>query len=270
MKVDLQRWSPGTWDQVIGNALLKRHLKKLVATLRREYGRTGKVPVAGKMAMIITGQSRSGKTLLVKFLVRCLVCVDLDENLNPCQGTCETCSQAPEISGLEGLYAAIGIPDGQLPVNFRVVDCTKITTAAELKQELVETQASDGELTVVYFDEVHRLVKRGMDSMLLKEIEDKPILWVFSTAVPNELERMFLNRLVKFETELPDATEMAGWLCDRCDEGRIRWTKDAIKRLVAKSNRVPGLALQALALAAIDPDGLTLDLVENDWKLRVD
>ena len=63
---------------------------------------------------------------------------------------------------------------------------------------------------------------------------------------------------------------MESWLCDRCDEHGIRWTPEAVIRVVKKSNRTPGLALQALALAELYSDGLTLDLVENDWKVRVE
>lgn len=45
----------------------------------------------------------------------------------------------------------------------------------------------------------------------------------------------------------------------------------AILRVVEKSNRVVGTALHALALASIDPkEGLTLDLVENDWIVKID
>lgn len=269
MKVDLQRWAPQKWDQIIGNAALKRYMRKLIRKLRKDYETTGQVSPAGRQAIIVTGHSRSGKTMIVKFLVRCLVCLELDDDLNPCQGRCAACRQSPEITGMEGLFSTVATKQGQLPVNFTVIDCTKIVQPSELKAALNDIQAWDHELGVVYLDEVHRLVKRNMDEMLLKEIEDKPVVWIFSTALTKELEQMFLNRCIKWDTELPEVVEMAKWLCDRCDEFGIPWEPEAIKRVMAKSNRIPGLALQALALAAIDPDGLTLDLVNNDWKLQL-
>jgi len=110
-----------------------------------------------------------------------------------------------------------------------------------------------------------------MDEMLLKEVEEKNFLWIFSTAKPQNLEDMFVNRLIQLTTELPTSSEMEQWLCDRCDEWGIAWEPEAILRMVEKSNRVVGTALHALALAAIDPDeGLTIDLVENDWKVKLD
>lgn len=64
---------------------------------------------------------------------------------------------------------------------------------------------------------------------------------------------------------------MEPWLADRCNEWDINWEPMAILRVVEKSNRVVGTALHALALASIDPkEGLTLDLVENDWIVKID
>jgi hypothetical protein len=81
---------------------------------------------------------------------------------------------------------------------------------------------------------------------------------------------MLLNRAIKVPTELPSATEMETWLCDRCDEWGIEWQAEAIVRVVEKSNRVVGTALHALALASLDPEeGLTPELVENDWIVRL-
>jgi hypothetical protein len=82
---------------------------------------------------------------------------------------------------------------------------------------------------------------------------------------------MFLNRLLKLKTELPEVEEMEHWLVDRCEEWGITWEPEAILRVVEKSNRVVGTALHALALAAIDPEvGLTPYLVENDWVVKLD
>ena len=207
---------------------------------------------------------------MVKMLVRSLMCLEVDEDLNPCSGTCNACVQMPGVYSVEGLFSEVSTPKGQIPVDLSVIDCTQIITPGDLLKVLHGIEVRADELRIVYFDEVHRLVKRGMDEMLLKQIEDKPVMWIFSTAETDNLEPMFLNRCLKLETEEPCVDEMESWLCDRCDEHGIRWTPEAVIRVVKKSNRTPGLALQALALAELYSDGLTLDLVENDWKVRVE
>src|SRR5205814_67600 len=153
--------------------------------------------------------------------------------------------------------------------HFAVVDCTKIYTPDQLRSTLIALTDYDG-IRIFYFDEVHRLRERHMDEMLLKEIEEKNFLWFFSTAKPEQLEDMFLNRLIKLSTELPGAEEMENWLADRCNEWSIRWEPEAILRVVEKSNRVVGTALHALALATLDEEGLTLDFVENSWHPELD
>jgi len=194
---------------------------------------------------------------LVKFLIRCLACDQLDlKSLNPCDGECYTCSQKPERFRVEGLDQFLG-PD---------------ESGVELMRAIQPVRDLDyrRDLVVVYLDEVHRLVSRHMDEILLKVIEDEPAIWILSTAKPGDLEDMLLNRLLKLETELPAAPEMEEWLCDRCEEWGIKCTPEAIVRVVERSNRVVGTALHALALAATDPEeGLTLDLVEHDWQLTV-
>ncbi len=269
---DILRLPLTRWDQILGNYRAKRHLKKLVRRLRSEVRKTGRIPEALRQCLLLTGASRSGKTAMVKLFVRCLSCQAVDEEtLNPCDGTCRMCSQRAETFGLQGLEAAIAVEDARMEVHLSVVDCTKIHTPDQLREHLIRVNDWQEGLRIYYFDEVHRLVARGMDEMLLKEVEEKNFLWIFSTAKPNNLEDMFLNRLIKLETELPSADEMLEWLCDRCIEWGITSEPEAILRVVEKSNRIVGTALHALAMAAIDPDeGLTLDLVENDWKVRLD
>lgn len=260
------------WDQILGNRKLKRTLQGLVRRIRSEMRQTGTVSDAGRLCLLLTGPSRSGKTATVNLCLRSLTCQKLDEEtLDPCDGTCPTCRQRPEIFGLEGLYALAEAQDSRTQVNVSVVDCTKIDSPSQLRERLTEIGYLRDGLQVCCFDEVHRLVSRGMDEMLLKEVEEKNFLWIFSTAKPEQLEDMFLNRLIKLETEPPTPAEMEKWLCDRCDEWGINWEPQAIVRLVEKSNRIVGTALHALALASLHPEeGLTLDRVENDWKAKLE
>ncbi|WP_337175409.1 hypothetical protein [Paludisphaera sp.] len=247
----------------------------LVKKVRR-MADAGAIVDLNQPCFLLFGDSRSGKTAMVKHLVRCIICKRLDEQtFDPCDGSCEACRQRPELSGLQGLQASLAAygPDGKesIPIQFAVVDCTLIHTPEQLRDHLVSMSNESGGIRIFYFDEVHRLTKRGMDEMLLKAVEDKEAIWFFSTAKPDGLEDMFLNRLLKLGTEPPSEEEMACWLADRCNDWGIRAEPEAIMRVVEKSNRVVGTALHALAQASLDDDeGLTLDFVEEDWVVKLD
>src|SRR5581483_6048141 len=257
----LQNYEPSIWEQIIGNRKVKRYFQKLVRRIRREAD-AGSSRALRHACFLLTGESRSGKTAAVKFLVRCIKCHRLDPvTLNPCDGTCANCRDRVGSEEQHGLFESVKTPDGQTEIHFHIIDCTKISTPAELIEKLraIGHKVNTSGYVVVYLDEAHRLVARHMDEILLKEVEDHHYLWFFSTAKPEGLEDMFQNRLIKLATELPADDEMAPWLIDRCNEAGIDWEPEAILRVIDKSNRVVGIALQALTLAALDPDeGLTL------------
>jgi len=263
---NILQWIPSTWARFVGNRSLIKHFKKMVKRVRKEVRETGRLTDATRLSILVYGPSRSGKTALIKFFIRCLACERFnEESLDPCDGTCGSCKQNPEKGGLEGLWADILAGENRLSIHFIVVDCTKIQSPVELRNSLYQVQSWEEGLRIVYFDECHRLVSRGMDEMLLKDVEEKNCLWIFSTAKPNGLEDMFVNRLLKISSELPTSEELENWLVDRCDEWGIKWETEAILRVVEKSNRVAGTALHYLALAALDPEeGLTLELVEEE------
>jgi hypothetical protein len=107
-----------------------------------------------------------------------------------------------------------------------------------------------------------------MDELLLKAVEEMEMFWILATARPNLLEDMLRARLIVVRTERPSLEQLGLWLADRCDEWEIPWTSAAVERVAEKSNRIVGLALQPLALAALDrQEGLTEDLVENFWSI---
>ena len=268
---DILRWIPSTWDHFLGNLRLKRFLQRLLRSVR-ESVRKGRVRDLNKLCFLLAGLSRSGKTSMISFFVRCLVCRILDEmTLNPCDGVCENCRGKPWLyDGHAGIFSqAEG--DGGVHVHFQVIDAAMIEGPSHLREKVRELHDFGGDVRVVYIDEVHRLVRREMDEILLKAIEQKGLIWIFSTAKPAGLEDMFLNRLIKVSTDLPGADELEAWLADRCDEWGINWEPEAVMRVAEKSNRVVGTALHALALAAVEPEvGLTLELVDEDWQLGVE
>jgi Holliday junction resolvasome RuvABC ATP-dependent DNA helicase subunit len=276
--VDIPRWVPQNWEQFIGIQRAVRRFKGVVKNLRRLIA-TGSAEHSSLPMncpnLLLTGPSRSGKTAMVKLLIRCLICKEFDAvTLSPCQKSCRACMYEPELVGNEGLFAE-GLAYGangrtQIPVQLHIVDCTKIKSREDLDSKIGKLGAENQGLRIYYFDEVHRLITRAMDEMLLKAVDDIPGLWILSTAKPAGLEDMLLNRFVKISTELPTEKELAEWLADRCNEWRIAWKVNALVRVVERSNRVPGIALHALGLASLNEDRLTLDLVENDWEIDVD
>lgn len=272
IRPDILRWIPPRWDLFMGNERIIRHFKRLVKKIRR-MAEGGNMVDLNKLCFLLVGDSRSGKTALIKTLVRCLVCRQFDPvTLNHCSGTCPACRQSPEESGLAGVHANIlATSEVEVPVHFVVFDCTMIHTPEQLRNHLISVSNNYEGIRIFYFDEVHRLIRQGMDEMLLKAVEEKQAIWFFSTAKPEGLEDMFQNRLLKLATQSPSEVDLATWLADRCDEWGIRWEPEAVYRVAEKSNQVVGTALHALALASLDDDeGLTLDLVENDWIVKLD
>lgn len=267
MKNDLQRWSPNSWEEIAGNRFAKRALKALARRLRH-LSTAGELTSQPRLAILLTGRSRSGKTAMVKLLLRCLVCKDFNcQTGEPCRADCSACRQHPEVRDYKGHFALVDVPADIVPVHVHHIDCTTMLTPLELRAQLDDLQDAmtyQG-LQVVYLDEVHRLAKRGMDELLLKRIEDQPYLWILSTAKPDNLEDMLLNRVVTIRTELPLKDELDRWLVDRCKEASLGWDPDAIMMISEKCNGVPGIALQALALAAACGQAVTCDLVE-DWQ----
>jgi len=217
--------------------------------------------------LMLAGQSRSGKTSIVKKFVLCLACQQYDEATGEtCNGCCKACAEFPEKSGQHGLDSYRLTTDERTPVHLIMADATLFLTPQEVQKFIIQHSDYDG-IRIVFIDEVHRLADKSMESMFLKAVEERSFFWIFATARPEQLDSMFLNRLIKLETELPTEEELGDFLVDRCLNWGINFEPEAILRTVEKSNLITGTALQALALAAVDPEeGLTLELVE-DWML---
>ena len=80
------RWIPDRWDQFVGNRRMRAEFRRIVQMLRKYYNDTGRIPAEILLSLLLTGPSRSGKTAMTKFAVRCLVCQELDDDLNPAGG----------------------------------------------------------------------------------------------------------------------------------------------------------------------------------------
>ena len=262
----IQRWQPPRWDGFVGNTRLK-HVLRSVALNSRSSIEMGRLPPLHGAGYLVTGEPRSGKTSLINHFLRAMVCHERDPvTMDPCSGhACPACELQPELAGAFGFFPRAR--DGRRLVNFTVIDGTQIASPRELLSDLREASWRDG-FRLLFLDEAHRLKSRGMDELLLKTVEELKMCWILATARPDALEDMLRKRLIIVRTEPPSLNELALWLADRCDEWEIPWTPAAVERAAEKSNRIVGLALQPLALAALDrQEGLTEDLVENFWQI---
>jgi replication-associated recombination protein RarA len=169
---------------------------------------------------------------------------------------------------MSGLYTVCATAEHQLPIHMSTINCADVESRQALKDSIQQGLNIVDGLVVLFLDEAHRLAKGHFDSSLLTSVDDTKVLWIVATAKPDDLEEMFTNRFHLLSTERPTIDDMADWLSIKCEERNIAYEDNALFRLIEKCDRVPGMALHALAVAAVDPEGLTLDFVENGWNAK--
>lgn len=198
---DILQWIPATWDQVVGNRSAKRLFRSTLKSLRRQMAEP--TEHNGKMRILLTGPSQSGKSSLVELFGRSMMCRQLDpKTLDPCPRRCPYCQADFARRGLsDWAHLKLGLDtwvlDGINP-RFVPVDYTGIVERQDLRDVIdpLGKSLTNREVVVVFLDEVHRLVKRRIDEVLLRSVERMPFTWILVTAEPQELEQMFKNRFV--------------------------------------------------------------------------
>ncbi len=268
-------YQPRSLTEMLGNHNLKAYLKNLRKDIVSRVDANERPLPDGERLMLV-GASRSGKTLSVKLLIRSLTCQVADESNDwtACGGTCPTCADRPHLYESSGLFAYFAARNAgsraRAVVQTFPIDAANLAGPDEFRKTLSRIKQAtwnEEDLVVVFIDESHRLVRRQMDDMILKVSEDVPALWIMATAEPKEIEQMAMNRFSIVETQPPTSAEVEAWLSDLCDAYSIKWEPEAIMRVAEKSNRVPGRAMLALALAQRLGNHLTLDVVDHKWKL---
>ena len=251
--IDIERWQPERWDQVVGNQELKEYFWDMIWGIRKGGHRSG-------YNLLLTGPSRGGKTSGVTFGIKCLWCLDFDlETMNPC-GKCNNCRMKVHLFGTDGWQEFMEYEpvDGtRRPTRFHYfpIDCTSVSEK-DLNEVLFKVCVDDETLKVIYLDEVHRLGRRFMDERLLKPLEQSRAIWIASSAYvkkeeenKKKLEKMFQNRFTyRIDTQKPTVEELAVWLAERCAEWDIKCEdpEPTLTRLAQRSNQIPGMALQVL------------------------
>lgn len=268
---DIERWIPESWDQFAGNHELKEYFSDMIRCVRQEGHRAG-------FNLLATGVSRSGKTSMITFGIKCLGCLNFDFNtMNPC-GKCKCCTLNHHLYGNDGWENIVDFLDEQeapTPVRYHYhpIDCTRLTEA-DLESRLAKLRCCNEDLRVIYLDEVHRLSRRFMDERLLKPLEDFPAIWIASSANVRRdveggptLDPMFLKRFsYRITTELPTLYDLVTWLAERCVEWNIyvEAQERTLARLAERCHQVPGMALQVLNKAhKRRTKTLTFEMVEE-------
>ncbi len=270
--IDIERFKPNCWDDIVGNQKVKEYFFDMIWAIRKEGHRSG-------FNLLLTGESRTGKTAAISFGIKCIGCFDFDfDTMNPC-GQCQNCTLKHHLYGNDGweCYADF-LSEEEAPTptryHYMPLDCTQLSEP-ELEKCLASIRIDDGNLKIIYLDEVHRLSRRFMDERLLKPLEDFPAIWIASSANvkkndasdTSKLDVMFENRFsFRLNTEKPSVKELAKWLAQRCDDWGIE-CKDAqqtLTHLSQRSNQVTGMALQVLNRAHKKRDKLlTPQMVEE-------
>lgn len=239
---DIERWIPKGLNQIAGNKAITTHFTGLLRSGCEVGSNT-----------LIVGPSRSGKTACVKAYMRSLMCWQRSsETAAPC-GRCDACKLFDVRFSEFGTFAEIHervLLGGREPVHYFPVNCGSVTEA-ELRQLVSDAQYCNG-LRLVFLDEVHRLVRRSMDHLLLVPMQDFDATWIAASATIEGLEEMFLNRFsMKFRTQVPSPTEMLTFLEDRSSEFHINVDTAATLELLSKrSRRIVGRALNVFAASA--------------------
>lgn len=254
---EIQRWFPKKWTEIAGNSKCKQMLQQLL----RE----------GLCNLIITGPSRTGKTRLTSLLIRAACCPHRDKQMNPC-GKCSTCSDVEE-----GRFAHYGIVRNafESDYGFFVVDCENVS-----KAELLRI-GYDADLntpkTIILYDEVAALGRRGLDDSLKKIVDEsraisvatavsvKKRIWQGRGEKVEGLSFQMLGRFLKEGTSYPGNQELTNWIVERCLDWEIEIVDPAavIPMIIKRTGSRVGFVIHFLAAAAANGRRLDLELASS-------
>jgi len=226
---EIDRWQPPSLQHIVGCDELKSVLYEFVR-------HSGQGP-----NLLISGESGTGKTASVHAFFRTLNCPQqTGEPPMPC-GECPDCLNFDVRDPDEGLFAIVRprvLRYDREPLHYQPVNCGAVTEA-ELRQVLQKSRDYEGHL-FIYLDEVHRIVRRKMDHLLLKPLEELNAVWIASSARTDELDPMFVRRFpIRISSSLPNERELTEFLADRCHEwGIVPHDPETLLLLARRSRQV--------------------------------
>lgn len=133
-------------------------------------------------AILIAGESGTGKTTTARIIARTLLCKNLGPDLVPC-GTCISCTYEKNH------------PDVQ---EINIADSRGIDDIRSLIQS-AKNMPTIGDNRVFILDEVHSLTSQAQ-ATILKPLEEPPsrTLWILATTHPDKLNSTILGRCHQF------------------------------------------------------------------------
>lgn len=251
---DIQRWYPERWSEIAGNSRVVRGWYDFLKN--------------GGTNTLLTGPSRTGKTRTTALGIMAVMCPRRTPQQDPC-GICSSCQALCNArENLNGLFSLSAGSTG----SYFAVDCETVTVD-ELK-ELKQNASLEQVTTYIYLDEVAALGRRGLDTHLLKAIDETPAIWIASaiavrkpgeksrvTRTPGLSDPMLARFAIKVGTALPREAELTAWIRDRCREWEIAIVKEeqTLPLLIRRSRHRVGMLILVLAVAAsrgrcLDPD----------------
>lgn len=265
---DLSRIPLRSWVRHQGNENAKDELRQLVHAVRVKGRRAG-------FRLMFRGPSRSGKTSLIQYAVKCIGCFNLDlETLDACH-QCPNCVVEHHLYGNVGWenYVNLCSPDTvTTPIYYRYVyiDCTTITTG-ELDDAVKQIDSDRNLVQIVYLDEIHRLARRQMDERLLTPLDRQDVIWIGSSVRLNELDEMLLNRFRIVDLQKPTAPKLGRFLAEVCHEFgvRVESPDSTLIALAELSHQVTGTALQVLNSAYQSPSKLLTRAMVDRYVYRL-
>jgi hypothetical protein len=251
---DIERWFPERWDEIAGNSLVKQAF--------RDFVRCGQ-----GSNTLVTGQTRTAKTRTIYLFIMALFCKNRTSTLDPCH-QCETCRS---LNHAREEHAGLWSTLSDSNFCYVPVDCENVTP--EELRRLLNQSIDESVPTVVYLDEVAALGRRNLEGIVLKPIDELPIVWIASAiTVRKPSVRGKVRRTaslstplrarfgLKLGTALPTEAELNTWLKQRCTEWEIRVKEeDAISLLVSRTRCRVVLVLHVLANAVAKGRILTAD-----------
>ena len=242
---EIQRWYPERWSEIAGNSRLVKAWHDFL-----QYGGTN---------MLFTGPSRTGKTRTIALGIMAAMCPHRSAKMDPC-GVCSTCQQLMNARAtLNGLFSIMA----GSRCSYFAVDCETVTVE-ELKQLTLDAN-SESATSLVYLDEVAALGRRGIDTFMLKAIDETPAIWIASAIavrkgnakasvkrIPGLSDPMLARFAVKEGTALPLEPELTAWIKERCKTWEIAIEKEeqTIPLLIKRSRHRVGMVILVLAVAA--------------------
>lgn len=244
------KYRPKKHSEYLGNTHTLSLIKKMI--------QTEKVP----QTLLFTGESGLGKTSIAFLMAMTMKCEHKLDGVS-C-GECASCVQLQETL----------IEKGKEPRNSGIyyIDITKANTvdeAKELVNQMNQRRMGNG-ISIYILDEMQRASQEAQ-SCFLKIAEDTPenVYIMLCTTNPEKVLKPLANRFHTINIVKPTSTELEERIQHICTEEGTNYTREGIKLLVNKCNKVPRDTIRKAELISIEGE-ISVENVEKEMKLISD